>query len=252
MAWTPRDVKDQIVEFPNRFKIDGVSHTIEPDFGTITEPGTSTNREFLMAIENFLGTVQMRGTCSTAATTAAKTATFSQFDLLADVYIVVVFANQNTVANPTLDVNGTGAKAIQVNGAACNATQLPKVALLQYDGTYWQLLNPTVAVSQTIGSTFTVTFNGYSEPTLNSLSTGSFAQPVNAASINATSPYTSGGGTIQRGQNIDITLTCGTSSGAYTVRYSLDANGYLSATGVGSGILQGSGTYTANVSIVGV
>ena len=54
MAWQKRIVTDQNVEFPNRFKIDGVSHTIEPDFGTIVEPGTPINKEYLQPIEDYL------------------------------------------------------------------------------------------------------------------------------------------------------------------------------------------------------
>lgn len=54
MTWIPRDVKDQVVQYPNRFKIDGVPHTIEPDFGSVTEPGTIINREYLMPIERKL------------------------------------------------------------------------------------------------------------------------------------------------------------------------------------------------------
>lgn len=55
MAFTPRTVKDQIVEFPNRFKVDGVSRTIEPDFGIVIEPGTEINKAYLQPIEDALG-----------------------------------------------------------------------------------------------------------------------------------------------------------------------------------------------------
>lgn len=55
MAWTPRDIKDQVVQYPNRFKINGVpGQIIEPDFGVVTEPGQEINREFLMPIERRL------------------------------------------------------------------------------------------------------------------------------------------------------------------------------------------------------
>jgi hypothetical protein len=55
VAFTPRTVKDQVVQFPNRFKIDGVSHIIEPDFGIVTEPGTEINKAYLQPIEDALG-----------------------------------------------------------------------------------------------------------------------------------------------------------------------------------------------------
>lgn len=60
MAWTPREVKDQIVEFPNRFKIDGVPHIIEPDFGTVVEPGTPINKAYLQPIEDYLAQVETK------------------------------------------------------------------------------------------------------------------------------------------------------------------------------------------------
>ncbi len=54
MAWEKRTVTDQNVEFPNRFKIDGVSKTIEPDFGTVVDAGTPINKAYLQPIEDFL------------------------------------------------------------------------------------------------------------------------------------------------------------------------------------------------------
>lgn len=60
MAWTPREVKDQIVEFPNRFKIDEVPHIIEPDFGTVVEPGTPINKAYLQPIEDYLAQVETK------------------------------------------------------------------------------------------------------------------------------------------------------------------------------------------------
>lgn len=53
------------------------------------------------------------GTCSTAAGTAAKVVTCANFDELVEgVTIHVFFSASNTAANPTLNVNGTGAIAI--------------------------------------------------------------------------------------------------------------------------------------------
>lgn len=57
MAWTKRTVTDQNVEYPNRFKIDGVPSIIEPDFGTIVEAGTPINKAYLQPIEDYLETV---------------------------------------------------------------------------------------------------------------------------------------------------------------------------------------------------
>jgi len=54
------------------------------------------------------------GTCDTAAGTAAKVVNnVTGFHLNTGVMMAVKFSNNNTVANPTLNVNGTGAKALK-------------------------------------------------------------------------------------------------------------------------------------------
>ena len=65
-------------------------------------------------------------TCSTAAATAAKTASLSSYTLSAGGIVSVRFTNGNTVANPTLNVNSKGEKAIYFNGAALTDTGLIK------------------------------------------------------------------------------------------------------------------------------
>ena len=90
-------------------------------------------------------------TCSTAIGTAEKTATFANFVLEAGCLIAVKFTNGNSASGATLDVNSTGAKAIQYNGSAIpsNAIVPNGVYLLAYDGTNWALLNP-VSISDAI------------------------------------------------------------------------------------------------------
>ena len=59
------------------------------------------------------------GTCTTAATTAAKVVTLSDFDQLIDgVTVHVIFQNGNTASNPTLNINSTGARGIYINAAS--------------------------------------------------------------------------------------------------------------------------------------
>ena len=63
------------------------------------------------------------GTCSTAAATAAKVVSCSNFpSLYTGATIWVKFTYANTVASPTLNVNGTGAKAIYAYGSALTAS----------------------------------------------------------------------------------------------------------------------------------
>lgn len=95
------------------------------------------------------------GVCSTAAATAAKTVTISdsKFTLQTGATIVVKFTITNTAANPTLNADGTGAKAIYYNGAAITAGYLKanKVYEFIYNGTQWDLIGD-------IDTTYT--FNG--------------------------------------------------------------------------------------------
>lgn len=85
-------------------------------------------------------------TSQTAATTAAKTATIQAgtFDLEAGAMVAVLFANKNTAANPTLNVNNTGAIPIRAGNASLAANSKYNwtdnaTVIFIYDGTYWQM-----------------------------------------------------------------------------------------------------------------
>lgn len=82
------------------------------------------------------------GTCSTAAGTAAKTVDCAGFALVTGAEITVKFTVTNSAANPTLNVNNTGAKAIQYRGAAISADVLAanRVYTFRYDGTNYVLV----------------------------------------------------------------------------------------------------------------
>ena len=82
------------------------------------------------------------GTCSTAAGTAAKTVACTGFTLATGSDITVKFTVTNTASNPTLNVNGTGAKAVYYNGAAITAGYLKanKVYTFKYNGTQYDLV----------------------------------------------------------------------------------------------------------------
>lgn len=90
------------------------------------------------------------GTCATAAATAAKVATLDNsdgFSLTKGVTVAIEFTNSNTIANPTLNVDGSGAKSIKRYGTAAPSTSATSswnagsVLILVYDGRYWQLAN---------------------------------------------------------------------------------------------------------------
>lgn len=98
---------------------------------------TEIDKKLKLLFANFL-------TCSTAAETAAKVASFTNFALEAGCLIAVKFTNGNSASGATLNVNSTGAKAIYYNGSviSTNVIATNGVYLLIYDGTNWVMLNP--------------------------------------------------------------------------------------------------------------
>ena len=86
------------------------------------------------------------GTCTTAAATAAKVVTLSgtdDFDLRPGASVTFKCSYTNTASNPTLNVNGTGAKPVWYASAAVTtgnlgyATYANRYITYVYDGTYW-------------------------------------------------------------------------------------------------------------------
>lgn len=82
-------------------------------------------------------------TCSTAGSTAAKTVDAMGFVLYEGVDVRVKFANFNSAADPTLNVNNTGAKAIYVYGYPVQLGDLVagQIYRMVYDGTVWQVVD---------------------------------------------------------------------------------------------------------------
>ena len=60
--------------------------------------------------------------CSTAASTVAKTVSYSSFELYNGASIIVKFKNGNSAASPTLNVNSQGAKNIRINGSNASSS----------------------------------------------------------------------------------------------------------------------------------
>jgi hypothetical protein len=93
--------------------------------------------------------------CATGVATAAKVATLTSGTLVLAVgaTVSVTFANANTAASPTLNVNGTGAKPIRLNGAGYAYWAAGATVALVYDGSYWQVCNtPLYGSTATIGN----------------------------------------------------------------------------------------------------
>ena len=83
------------------------------------------------------------GTCSTAATTAAKTVAISNFILVKNGSVAVCFTAGISVTGATLNVNSTGAKAIYINGQPVQPgdVRAGQTAILTYDGSYWNIVS---------------------------------------------------------------------------------------------------------------
>lgn len=101
------------------------------------------------AIKNSIASVEKKfsatyGTCETANSTKAKVVVLEDFELFKGAQISVHFTYNNTASAPTLNVNGTGAKAIWARGAAIAATyywSANSTHTFTYDGTHWVLEN---------------------------------------------------------------------------------------------------------------
>ena len=80
--------------------------------------------------------------CSTDAATAAKTVALSGFKLVTGAVVFVRFTVTNSAANPTLNVNNTGAKAIQYRNANISAGYLAanRTYAFVYDGSSWEFI----------------------------------------------------------------------------------------------------------------
>ena len=98
--------------------------------------------------------------CSTAAATAAKTATISGFKLFVGAVAYIKFTIKNRATNPTLNISGTGAKAIQYQGAAISWAYLKAnhTYAFVYDGSVYQVIgdvNTNTTYSDFKGATAT-------------------------------------------------------------------------------------------------
>ena len=124
---------------------------------------------------NFNGTADIThyAECSTAAATAAKTVTLTGFNLVTGARVSIKFTVTNTAANPTLNVGGTGAKAIMYRGTAITAGYLAanRVYEFVYDGTDWELVGD-VNTNTTYTGSDGITLNGTTFKHTNAVTAG--------------------------------------------------------------------------------
>ena len=122
---------------------------ITNDSGFITSGATTAKAKQLETTRKidgvgFDGTADIThfATCSTAAATQAKIASVAGFNLVTGARVTIKFTVTNTAVTPTLNVNGTGAKAIKYRGSAIPAGYLAanRVYEFTYDGTDYVLV----------------------------------------------------------------------------------------------------------------
>lgn len=117
--------------------------------------------------------------CSTALATTAKTASLANYTLTTGGLIAIKFT-YSVIANSTLNINSTGAKAIYYNGAAIqsNVIQNGDIALFVYNGTQYELLTTNTknilpvtetdyisCITAATNTTKTATLSGFALPT---------------------------------------------------------------------------------------
>ena len=162
---------------------------------TIHNPTTFTRNitaPVIQATDNFIGNLTgnatdaynayrgMVHTCSTVAGTASKTVSIPGFTLTTGACIRVLFANGNSIAKPTLNVNNTGAKEIVVpninNGSVKTLSsdsgstttgvyswQSNTVLELYYNGSYWVVMNNPVVRESISAKQYKLYINGWKE-----------------------------------------------------------------------------------------
>lgn len=136
-----KSVTVNMAKFPLDLYDDGHGH-LGARVGTIAEP------DYFSCGLKQKG-IYFYGTCGTARATKDKVCNDidSTFQLYTGVLIFVKFTNTNSIANPTLNVNGTGAIAIKRYGTTAPSTSattswnVGTIFGLMYDGTYWMLIS---------------------------------------------------------------------------------------------------------------
>lgn len=136
------------------------------------------------------------GTCSSLASAVEKAVVLANFDELVEgVSVAVKFVYSNTAADPTLNVNGTGAKPIYKFGTtppgqtAVDSWNANAIVSFVYDGTSWMMLDVNPDYNTVVNNIITAAM-------LRAYPVGSIYM-----SVTSTSPATLFGGSWERIQD---------------------------------------------------
>jgi len=174
--------------------------------------------------------------CTTAAATAAKTATCTNYYLLAKSYIQVIVSTTNTYAGAlTLNINGKGAKPIYINGSASSSSNYALTRgsyLVYYDGTNYYFRTDGKITGDITGTAAKATKDGDGNIITDTYAPIEYGIPLiigtQTASTNAftgVAPFS----TLKHGQTIRYWLPyAGTSSGD-TLNLTLSGGGTTGA-----------------------
>ena len=131
------------------FANEGAGPKLREDILPEKMPGTAASATKLETARTIFGmsfdgtaNVTHYASCATAAGTAAKAVTLAGFKLAAGAEVLVSFTTTNSVTNPTLNVQNTGAKPIRFANLAIGAgvPVAGRLYHLVYDGTAWQIV----------------------------------------------------------------------------------------------------------------
>lgn len=145
--YTKTQVDNELAKKTDKLTMTGAGAAVEDDIMVIDENGNiKDGGKKISDLQLKVTDCAMLGggfpTCATAGGTAAKTVTISNFLLLTNCRISVLFQNAFTASNPTLSINGGTAIAIKHFGRAMEIGKVHANTILTmvYDGTYWQVI----------------------------------------------------------------------------------------------------------------
>ena len=145
--YTKTQVNNELAKKTDKLTMTGTGAAVEDDIMVVDENGNiKDGGKKISDLQLKVTDCAMLGggfpTCTTAGGTAAKTVTISNFLLLTNCRISVLFQNAFTASNPTLSINGGTAIAIKHFGRAMEIGKVHANTILTmvYDGTYWQVI----------------------------------------------------------------------------------------------------------------
>ena len=224
------DVNDGVVTWAKEYRLNNSSFTAEQwaaiqsgitaeklaQLETTTAPVDVVQLDNMHPItSNAVAKKLNGGICSSSKGTTVKIVSIDNFVLKAGVIVTVMFTNGNSAGNPTLNVNGTGAKPIKVvkagakvvpvthtgywRGSTTTSVEMwqPYTILeLMYDGTDWVIVgNPTVESYSSNAASYEVKADGLIEifGIATKWNKDVFTHPVHFKNFNAVTITTFGG-----------------------------------------------------------